>query len=301
MSEIKKIMIESQKQGLAIPAFNVPYLPMLAPIVQAAKEKDAFVLIQAARADWEKFEADSPEAVAKEFEKYADERHTKLHLDHIPVIDEDGHAVEYMELLRRAIACGFQSVMLDASRLGVDENMKLTKEAAEYVHSYQMPLEAELGTVMGHEVTRLPPYEDLFRSKKGFTKVEDAKRYVQETKCDWLSVAIGSIHGALQEEIASCEKPKARLDIEHLQKIRAVVNIPIVLHGGSGIEPGYIRDGIKAGIAKINIGTEIRQAYLRALKEGGGIRKAQASVYQTVCYYIENVLQVSGSASRLCS
>lgn len=299
MSELTKIMKEAQKQHLTIPAFNVPYIPMIAPLVQAAKDENAFALIQAARADWEKFEAVSLESVAKEFEVQADSRYVALHLDHIPVIDEDGYEVDYMNLLQRAIGCGFQSVMLDASRLDLDENIRVTEEAVTYAHAHEIPLEAELGTVMGHEAGPLPPYEELFLSKQGFTKVKDAERYVRETGCDWLSVAIGSIHGALQQGIALQSKPKARLDIEHLEKIREATNVPIVLHGGSGIEPEYIRAGIQAGIAKINIGTEIRQAYLKTLGETKSMLKAQDSVYEVARRSIAEVLQMTGSAQCL--
>jgi len=292
-------MLEAQKKQLVIPAFNVPYLPMIAPLIQAAKDENAFVLIQAARADWEKYEAKSLEDVAKEFQCHADENYAGLHLDHIPVIDEDGLLVDYKELIHRAIDCGYQSIMLDASRLSLEENIKATKEIAAYAHLNHVPLEAELGTVMGHETKELPPYEELFKSKQGFTKVEDAERFVRETGCDWLSVAIGSIHGALEQRIPKQGKPKAMLDIEHLKKIRAVTQVPIVLHGGSGIDTEYIRAGMKAGISKINIGTEIRQAYLVELNQSKNVEKARKAVYETARNSISNVLQVSGSAAAL--
>lgn len=299
MLDLTKKMIEAQKKQLVIPAFNVPYLPMVAPLIQAAKDEKAFALIQAARADWEKYDAKSLEEVAKEFEKNADEKYVGLHLDHIPVIDEDGLLVDYKELIYRAVECGYQSIMLDASRLSLDENIKVTKEIADYVHLNHVPLEAELGTVMGHETKVLPPYEELFKSKQGFTKVEDAERFIQETGCDWLSVAIGSIHGALEQGVSKQGKPKAMLDIEHLEKIRAVTQVPIVLHGGSGIDVEYIRAGIKAGISKINIGTEIRRAYLIELGESNNVEKAQEAVYKVARNSISTVLQMSNSAIAL--
>ena len=116
-------------------------------------------------------------------------------------------------------------------------------------------MEAELGAVMGHETEQTAiPYEEIFAKKMGFTKVDEALKFVQESQCDWLSVAVGSVHGAIAANLLDQKKPAAKLDIDHISELRNALNIPLVLHGGSGIENDYITRGIKAGIAKINIG-----------------------------------------------
>ena len=231
--------------------------------------------------------------------KYRAEDNTLLHLDHIPVIDEDGKPAEYMDIMRRAVALGFQSVMLDGSRLSLADNIRCTAEVAEFVHAFDIPCEAELGAVMGQESV-MPPYEEIFQKKMGFTKVDEAVRFVKESGCDWLSVAAGSVHGRIAEAVRNQKKPAARLDVSHIREIYEQVQIPLVLHGGSGIRYEYIMDAIASGIAKINVGTELRQTYEFALEEKpGDIPFAQDKVYQKVREYLHDYLDISGLRKQI--
>jgi fructose-bisphosphate aldolase class II len=100
------IMIKVREKKLAVPAFNIPYLPMLEPVVRAVRDEDSFALIEVSRIEWEKFQSKSIEAVAEEYARWADPEHVRLHLDHVPVIDEDHQRVDYMPLIERAIAAG---------------------------------------------------------------------------------------------------------------------------------------------------------------------------------------------------
>jgi len=100
---------------------------MLEPVVRALRDADSFGLIAVARPEWEKFQAGSPEAVAAEYRKWQDLRHTRLHLDHVPVLDEDNLRVDYLAIIRRALDAGFESVMVDGSRLPLEENIACTK------------------------------------------------------------------------------------------------------------------------------------------------------------------------------
>ena len=239
-----------------VPAFNIPYLPMAKPVAQAIIDEKTVAMLQVARLEWEKFEAQSLEAVAEEYFKYYDPKYTLLHLDHVPVIDEDQKRVDYMPILERAVKAGYQSVMVDGSRLKLAENIAVTKQVADFAHANDIACEAELGSVMGHEGAGANmDYEEIFRTKKGFTDLGEAKQFAEETKCDWLSVAVGSIHGAIAEGVRNQKKPEARLDIQHIADLSKVTNIPLVLHGGSGINNQCILDGIANGIAKINVGT----------------------------------------------
>ena len=97
------IVRKALENGLVIPAFNIPHPPMLKPIAQAIVDENSVAMIQVARLEWEKFESGSLENIANEYAKYAVEGHTLLHLDHVPVIDEDHKEVDYMALIRRAI------------------------------------------------------------------------------------------------------------------------------------------------------------------------------------------------------
>ncbi|MEG2626139.1 MAG: class II fructose-bisphosphate aldolase, partial [Christensenella sp.] len=261
---------------------------------------NSVAMIQVARVEWEKFGAQSLEVVAQEYKKYMNPKHTLLHLDHVPVIDEDMKEVDYMPIVERAVKAGYQSVMIDASRLDLEGNIKATKAVSDVTNAAGIPCEAELGAVMGHESGPRIPYEEIFATKKGFTDIEEAKVFAVESGCDWLSVAVGSIHGAVADNLRNQKKPEARLDIEHIKALADAVNIPLVLHGGSGINKECIRDGIKAGIAKINVGTEIRQAYESALAEcEKNIEVAQKAVYDKVCEVITDMLCIKDTYSLL--
>ena len=294
------IVRKALENGLVIPAFNIPHPPMLKPIAQAIVDENSVAMIQVARLEWEKFESGSLENIANEYAKYAVEGHTLLHLDHVPVIDEDHKEVDYMALIRRAIIAGYGSVMVDGSRLSLEGNIKCTREVADVAHAAGIPVEAELGAVMGHETEQTSiPYEEIFAKKMGFTRVDEALKFVQESECDWLSVAVGSVHGAIADNLLDKKKPAAKLDIERIAELRSALNIPLVLHGGSGIVEDYITRGIKAGIAKINVGTELRQPYERAMREKNDVEYARECVYTRCRELIRDFLHTADDAKIL--
>lgn len=297
MRTSKELMLNAWNAGTVIPAFNIPYLPMMPAVVQALRDCDCLGLIMVARLEWIKFESGSPQTVAKAYQQVADPRYTRLHLDHVPVIDEDQQRVPYGDEIRAALDCGYQSVMVDGSRLDVDSNIAATAQICKLAHGYGVPVEAELGAVMGHEDGPMPPYEELFASGKGFTDPDEARRFVSESGCDWLSVAIGSVHGAISAAKKHEKKIQARLSIPQLQTLAATVDVPFVLHGGTGIDRQCIRDGIANGIAKINVATAIRQAY-EAHKDHDQ-NAAEDAVYQATCSVIRDELGCAGTASRL--
>jgi ketose-bisphosphate aldolase len=277
MPELEEIVKNASKAGVALPAFNIPYLPMLEPVVQAVVDQNSFALVETARLEWYKFEAGGPEAVAREYFRWQNPAHVRLHLDHVPVIDEDGQQV---------VGLGYHSVMVDGSRLPLEENISATCQVVELAHQAGIPCEAELGAVLGHEAGPLPPYDELFASGKGFTKVDEARRFVVESGCDWLSVAVGNVHGAVSEGYKDQKKIAARLNLDHLERLFQATAVPLVLHGGSGILREYVLASFQRGIAKINVGTEIRQAYESALRSSGKISTAQEAVYQHTSWLI---------------
>jgi len=290
------IVNNASKAGLLVPAFNIPYLPMVKPVIRAVVDQDSFALVEVARLEWIKFESKSPAAVLEEFRKWEEPNHVRIHLDHVPVVDEDNLAVDYVSIIREAIELGYQSVMVDGSRLDLQGNIEATRQVVEIAHEAGIPCEAELGAVLGHEAGPLPPYEELFESGQGFTDVKQAERFVQETGCDWLSVAIGNVHGAISGALKDQKKVEARLSLDHLKRLcQATGSIPLVLHGGSGVRREYLLAAIKAGIAKVNIGTEIRQAYESALRESGSVAAAQDAVYDRTSCLIEDYFGLSGT------
>ena len=297
MLNAKETILLARQKGTVIPAFNIPHLPMLEPVAQAVKDENSVAIIHVARVEWEKFSSKSLEAVAEEYRKFEKPEHTILGLDHVPVIDEDLKRIDYLPIIHRAIEAGYKSVMLDGSRLSLEENIAATAEVADLSHKHGLACEGELGAVMGHESGPIKPYEEIFSSKLGFTDKVEAKRFAKESRCDWLSVAVGNIHGAVAEATRSQKKPEARLDIAHIAALYESAGLPLVLHGGSGIKLENIKEGIKAGIAKINIGTEIRQTYEKGL-ESGTVQQAQEKVYQRVRELIAD-MEIANSRSLL--
>ena len=298
-NELAWIMSAAARNAVVVPAFNIPYLPMLEAVAGALAEHDTFALIEVARLETTKFEAKSLSAVAEEFERHADTRVTRLHLDHTPVIDEDGVLVDWKPFIAEALDLGYDSVMIDGSRLPLEENIAVTAEVVRMAHMAGALAEAELGSVLGHESGPMPPYEELFAQKAGFTRVDEARRFVEETGVDWLSVSVGSVHGAIAPSARDQAKVQAKLDIDHLKLLHDATGIPLVLHGGSGIQHSYIEQAIRHGIAKINIGTDIRQPYVKALDETGSVQAAQKAVAQEMRQLIRDVYHIDGSASQL--
>ena len=158
-----------------------------------------------------------------------------LHLDH-------GSSVESC---KKAIDAGFSSVMIDASKYSLEENINITKEVVEYAHPKNITVEAEVGHIGG--------VEDGIASGVLVASLDDCIKFVKETKVDMLAPAIGSVHGVYKGE------PK--LDFELLTSLKNNINIPLVLHGGSGIPEDKIIKAIKLGISKININTELQQEW----------------------------------------
>jgi ketose-bisphosphate aldolase len=289
------IVHRASRAGLVIPAFNVPYLPMVEPVVQAVVDQDSFALVETARLEWIRFASCGPAAVAEEFARWERPEHVRLHLDHVPVIDEDGQEVDYVSILREALDQGYGSVMIDGSRLGLDANIAATRQAVEMAHQAGVACEAELGAVLGHEAGPVPPYEELFRTGRGFTDVGEATRFVRETGCDWLSVAIGNVHGAVSGVLRDQAKVQARLNLDHLAKLRQATGIPLVLHGGSGVKHESLLGALKKGITKVNVGTEIRQAYESTLRESGDPLAAQEAVYMRTTWLIRDYFGTVGT------
>ena len=163
-----------------------------------------------------------------------------LHLDHCKDI----------ELVKKCLDEGFDSIMIDASDKTFEQNVEITRRVAELAKSYAVNVEAELGFVQPPECSVEPKY---------FTTPSEAKQFVSETGVNSLAVAIGSKHGFYKEA--------AKLDIARLQEIHESTPAFLVLHGGSGIPDEVLRSAIQHGICKINIATETKDIFMRCIKE----------------------------------
>ena len=299
MSTSKEWVERAHRLGLAIPGFNIPYLPMMEPVVRALRDTDVLGFIMVAKLEWEKFKAGSPKAVRDEYFRLGDRTHTRLHLDHVPVIDEDHRRCDYAAIIGEALDLGYDSAMVDGSRLPFDENLRCTAEAARLAAARGCAIEAELGAVAGHESGPLPPYDELFARRHGFTDPGEARRFAEAAGVDWLSVAAGNLHGAISAAARGQAKPTARLDLDLLAELSAAARVPLVLHGGTGIPAGIVRRALAAGVAKVNIATAIRQPYEKAMAEGHPTAAGQEAVYRETRRILEGELELGGSRRLL--
>ena len=167
----------------------------------------------------------------------------------IPVALHLDHGSSY-ESCVKAINNGFTSVMIDASKYPLEENINITRQVVNYAKDKDVTVEAEVGAVGGEE--------DGVANELAYAKVEDAIKLVNETNIDFLAPALGSVHGIYKGE------PK--LDFERMVKIHELTKLPLVLHGGSGIPDQLIKKSISCGICKININTELQIAWSKAVR-----------------------------------
>ena len=164
-----------------------------------------------------------------------------MHLDHSFAEEE----------IKRAIEAGFSSVMFDASREDLETNICRTRAVVEYAHAHGAVVEAELGAV-GIAA------DGAARNRDFYTKPETVERFVGETGVDFLAISIGNAHG---------DYPfPPKLDLERLDAIRKVTEIPLVLHGGSGIPDEQLKEAFCRGISKFNYGTDVLRCYDQAIR-----------------------------------
>lgn len=170
-----------------------------------------------------------------------------LHLDH-------GEDFDY---IKRAIRLGFNSVMIDASMHGLAENIRITKEIADYAHLKGVSIEAEIGHVGGS--TESP--EGVGPTDSVYTTVEEARTFVEQTQVDSLAVSIGTAHGVYKNN------KNPQLNFERLKELATAIDIPLVLHGGSGTGDTNLKRCVTEGISKVNIFTEFTVAALKEIQE----------------------------------
>ena len=159
-----------------------------------------------------------------------------------------------IEDIKRIIKLGCKSVMIDASKYEFRKNVEIVKDIVDYAHKYGATVEAELGKLGGVEDDLKVDEKDSF-----LTDPNEAVEFVKATGVDSLAVAIGTAHGLYKSE------PK--LDFDRLEKIRSMVDIPLVLHGASGVPYDAVQNAIEKGICKVNIATELKIPFSNAIKE----------------------------------
>ena len=229
------ILKKAQSEGYAVGGFNINNLEALQAIMEAAEEEKSPVIIQLSEGAIRYIGMEYATALVKEAGKKATVP-VALHLDH-------GSS---FESIVKCIRHGFSSVMIDGSKLPYDENVALVKKVVEAAKSVGLSVEAELGKIGGTE-------DDHTVKEAVMTNPDEAKDFADKTNVDALAVAIGTAHGVY--------KGKPELDFERLEAIEGKVDIPLVLHGASGVYDEDIQKAISLGICKINVNTAFQQAF----------------------------------------
>lgn len=238
----KQMLINAQNGHYAVPAFNIHNLETLRVVAEAAADLNSPVIIAA-----------TPGTIEfSGIEYMLNILNTASAIHNIPMVFHLDHH-ESFDKIKKAIDLGCKSVMIDASHFKFEENISIVKRVVDYAHKFDASVEAELGRLGGQEDNLIVDIKD---SK--YTNPDAAAEYIERTGIDSLAVAIGTAHGLYREE------PK--LDFDRLKEIREKTNVPLVLHGASGIPSVSVRKAIELGICKVNIATELKIPFSNAIK-----------------------------------
>jgi len=241
LSEILKTAEEKQ---YGVGAFNVDCYDALEGVMAAAEKRKVPVIINVAEVHYE--------AAGKEqFIPYVFSRVSR---SPIPVVINLDHGFSYESAIK-AIHYGYSSVMIDGSELPYDENVRQTKEIVKVAHTAGVSVEAELGRVVGLE-GKLGA--EVAADRDSFTDPDEAVKFVAETGIDALAVSVGTVHGVF--------KGDPEIDFELLQALYEKIDVPLVLHGGSGLSADDFKKAIRCGIRKINVYTTLYKAALDEIK-----------------------------------
>ncbi|WP_077369509.1 class II fructose-1,6-bisphosphate aldolase [Anaerosalibacter sp. Marseille-P3206] len=238
-----EILQEAHKNGYAVGAFNINNMEIIQAIIAAAEETKSPVILQASQGGIKYAGIEYIAALGKVAAENASVP-VALHLD---------HGTDFEEVIK-CIRHGFSSVMVDASKFPLEENIAKTKLIVDIAHSVGVSVEAELGKIGGTE-----DHIVVTEREATFTDPDEAVRFVEETGVDSLAIAVGTAHGVYKGE------PK--LDFDRIKTIKEKLNIPLVLHGSSGVPEESIKNAVYLGINKVNIDTDIRAAFAQGVKD----------------------------------
>jgi fructose-bisphosphate aldolase class II len=245
---LNEVLTDARKGRYAVPAFDCCENVMVRTILETAEELNSPVILMCFEMQLE----GNGWAYLPGLIRLVAEHHRipiVLHLDHAETLDQ----------IKRAVDCGFSSVMIDGSILAFEENVALTKAAGEIAHPKGIDLEGELGHVGGMDL------EDTQHRDSALTEPDEVSRFVEQTGVDALAVSIGTAHGVY--------KSLPQLNIERLKELNVVSGVPLVMHGGSGTPDEQVREAVSNGICKLNIFADSRIAMFKGLKESAKLQR----------------------------
>jgi tagatose 1,6-diphosphate aldolase GatY/KbaY len=237
----EELLRDAQKGDYAVGAFNAENMEMVQAIVAAADELHAPVIIQT-----------TPSSIKYGgLRQYLSIVRAAAEIVKVPVAIHVDHGDSF-ELAVQALRIGYTSIMIDGSHLMFEDNVQLTQKVVAACAPNKIPVEAELGKVGGKE-------DDMEGGSGGYTVPEEALEFVERTGISSLAVAIGTAHGIY--------KGTPKLDKERLSIIKKIIDIPLVLHGASGLSDAEVKECISRGICKVNFATELRIAFSDGVKK----------------------------------
>lgn len=244
LMNMKDLLAVAHTHHFAVPAFNISSNMLLTGVMEASEEKNSPVILA--------IHPDELSFVRPSFIKAAIEEAVKAS---IPVCIHLDHGSSLGQIMQ-AIQCGFTSVMIDASTLPLEQNIAVSRKAVELAHAVNVSVEGELGTI-----GTTGPEAEAGAEEIIYVNPDDVVAFVEGTGVDTLAVAIGTAHGIYPKD----KKPELKLDL--LKEITARVDIPLVLHGGSANPDDEIALAVKLGINKINISSDIKDAFYQKCRE----------------------------------
>ena len=249
----REVLREAGEIGVAIGHFNISDIAGLWTIVRSAEGLNVPVIIGVSEGERDYIGVKETVALVRSVAGDAS----------VPVFLNADHTYSF-ERVKEAIDAGFDSAIFDGAKLGMEENTKITKQCVDYARDYtkrtgrDVLIEGELGYIGTSSMMLDKIPVDVAVKEGEMTTPEEAKRFVESTGVDLFAPSVGNIHGMLR----NCNNPE--LSIDRIREIVKVVNIPLVLHGGSGIREQNFRDAIEAGIDVVHINTELRVAWHEA-------------------------------------
>lgn len=277
------LLKKAKKEGYAVGAFDVYNLETALGLAKAAVKKNSPIIMMVSETTIQ-YAGIKPitHIVSTIAKNLAVNVPVALHLDH----------GKSFESVSECIKSGFNSVHIDASSLPFDENIAITKHAALFAHKNDIWIQGELGPIIGDHIAGTEYKGELPKTDPALVE-----KFVRETGIDMLAIAVGPTHGMYTNE---------RIDFKLLKKIRRMTNIPLVLHGSSGVPDDEIKEAIKIGISKINVGTAVRFAFSEALrktvkeapKDLIDVRKLLTPSIEAVQKIAEEKIDLFGSANK---
>ena len=270
---LKEVLAEGKQRGIAVGSFNTPNLECLLAVLDAAEALNVPVIVAHAQCHESVSPLDRIGPVMVELARYSKVK-VCVHLDH-------GESFDYCQ---RAIALGFTSVMIDYSTLPYEENVKGTKEVVDYAHMHGVDVEAELGALPqreggGESTVADPSYL--------YTKPELVPDFVKRTGIDALAIAFGTAHGIY--------KTKPILNMDIITEVRKHTDLPLVMHGGSGISHEEYREAMRRGIGKINYFSYMSYDGYAAAKET--VEKKGADFFHILAWNAQEAMKKNALAT----